>query len=49
MSANDELFVKLGAEAGTTHPIFDAYYDHFNDAFDRGVQCTKSNWPCTKA
>ncbi|HEY0194935.1 MAG TPA: phospholipase D-like domain-containing protein [Kofleriaceae bacterium] len=32
----DEIFVKLAAETGTTHPVYDAYYTHFNDAYNTG-------------
>jgi phosphatidylserine/phosphatidylglycerophosphate/cardiolipin synthase-like enzyme len=33
----DEIFVKLAPETGTTHPIYDAYYTHFNDAYNVGT------------
>jgi hypothetical protein len=33
----DEIFVKLAPETGTTHPIYDAYYTHFNDAYNSGA------------
>lgn len=46
LSENDELFVKLAPETGSTHPLYDAYYDHFNDAYNYGVSCTTSNYPC---
>jgi phosphatidylserine/phosphatidylglycerophosphate/cardiolipin synthase-like enzyme len=32
----DEIFVKLAAETGTAHPIYDAYFTHFNDAYNTG-------------
>jgi phosphatidylserine/phosphatidylglycerophosphate/cardiolipin synthase-like enzyme len=32
----DEIFVKLAAETGATHPIYDAYFTHFNDAYNTG-------------
>jgi phosphatidylserine/phosphatidylglycerophosphate/cardiolipin synthase-like enzyme len=32
----DEIFVKLAPETGTTHPIYDAYFTHFNDAYNAG-------------
>jgi hypothetical protein len=33
----DEIFVKLAPETGSTHPIYDAYVTHFNDAFSIGA------------
>lgn len=36
ISANtkyDEIFVKLAPESGTTHPVYDAFLTHFNDAW----------------
>jgi hypothetical protein len=33
----DEIFVKLAPEAGATHPVYDAYYTHFNDAYNTGT------------
>ena len=33
----DEIFVKLAAETGTAHPIYDAYFTHFNDAYNTGA------------
>ncbi len=30
----------------TTHPLYDGYYAHFNDAYNTGVTCTKANYPC---
>ncbi len=32
----DEIFVKLAPETGATHPIYDAYFTHFNDAYNNG-------------
>ena len=32
----DEIFVKLDAERGASHPIYDAYVRHFNDAYAIG-------------
>jgi phosphatidylserine/phosphatidylglycerophosphate/cardiolipin synthase-like enzyme len=40
ISANrkyDEIFVKLAAENATTHPVYDAYFTHFNDAYNAGT------------
>ena len=39
ISANrkyDEIFVKLAPEVGSEHPVYDAYYTHFNDAYNAG-------------
>ncbi|HWO23945.1 MAG TPA: phospholipase D-like domain-containing protein [Kofleriaceae bacterium] len=33
----DEIFVKLAPETGATHPVYDAYYTHFNDAYNAGT------------
>jgi len=33
----DEIFVKLAPETSATHPIYDAYYTHFNDAYNAGT------------
>ncbi|MEH1164007.1 phospholipase D-like domain-containing protein [Micromonospora sp. CPCC 205539] len=46
LNENDELFVKMAPESGTTHPLYDAYYAHFNDAYNYGVSCSKSSYPC---
>lgn len=32
----DELFVKLAPEPEASHPVYDAYFRHFNDAYDDG-------------
>lgn len=31
---NDEIFVKMAPESGSSHPLYDAYVKHFNDAYD---------------
>ncbi|NUO55850.1 MAG: hypothetical protein HOV71_14485 [Hamadaea sp.] len=46
LNENDEIFVKMGPETGATHPLYDAYYTHFNDAYNTGVTCTASSYPC---
>ncbi|MFC0506510.1 phospholipase D-like domain-containing protein [Micromonospora costi] len=46
LNENDELFVKMAPETGSTHPLYDAYYTHFNDAYNTGVTCAKSTFPC---
>ncbi|MFC5924049.1 phospholipase D-like domain-containing protein [Micromonospora vulcania] len=46
LNENDEIFVKMAPESGTTHPLYDAYYTHFNDAYNYGVSCSKSSFPC---
>ncbi|TYC03647.1 hypothetical protein FXF53_08025 [Micromonospora sp. WP24] len=47
LGENDEIFVKMAPETGSTHPLYDAYYTHFNDAYNTGVTCSKSNFPCS--
>ncbi|GIF06618.1 hypothetical protein Asi03nite_41560 [Actinoplanes siamensis] len=48
LTDNDEIFVKMAPETGTTHPLYNAYFNHFNDAYDNtnAVTCTTSNYPC---
>jgi HKD family nuclease len=46
LSENDEIFVKMGTESGTAHPLYDGFYNHFNDAYNYGVTCTTANYPC---
>ncbi|MDY7227868.1 phospholipase D-like domain-containing protein [Hyalangium rubrum] len=46
LNENEEIFVKMAPETGTTHPLYDAYYTHFNDAYNNGVTCSRSNYPC---
>ncbi|MBB5867947.1 phosphatidylserine/phosphatidylglycerophosphate/cardiolipin synthase-like enzyme [Allocatelliglobosispora scoriae] len=46
LNENEELFVKMGPETGTAHPLYDAYYTHFNEAYNTGTACTKTNYPC---
>lgn len=46
LNENEEIFVKMAPETGTVHPLYDGYYAHFNDAYNSGVTCTKSNYPC---
>lgn len=33
---NDEVFVRMAAETETSHPLYDAFHWHFNDAYDAG-------------
>ncbi|GID26068.1 phospholipase D-like domain-containing protein [Paractinoplanes brasiliensis] len=46
LSENEEIFVKMAPESGSTHPLYDGFYAHFNDAYNYGVTCTTSNYPC---
>ncbi|MGH3645620.1 MAG: phospholipase D-like domain-containing protein [Micromonosporaceae bacterium] len=46
LNENDEIFVKMGTEAGSTHPLYTGYYNHFNSAYNYGVTCTTGNYPC---
>ncbi|HEU5056053.1 MAG TPA: hypothetical protein VFU21_05995 [Kofleriaceae bacterium] len=32
----DEIFVKLAPETGSEHPVYDAYVQHFSDAYEDG-------------
>jgi hypothetical protein len=39
ISANrtyDEIFAKLAGETAASHPVYDAYFTHFNDAYNAG-------------
>lgn len=45
LNENEEIFVKMAPETGV-HPIYDAFYTHFNDAYNGGVTCSRSNYPC---
>jgi phosphatidylserine/phosphatidylglycerophosphate/cardiolipin synthase-like enzyme len=44
LSENDEIFVKMGWETGATHPLYDAFFNHFRDAYDPGALC--QTYPC---
>ncbi|HYO54490.1 phospholipase D-like domain-containing protein [Archangium sp.] len=46
LNENEEIFVKMSPETGTVHPLYDGFYNHFNDAYNTGVTCTKANYPC---
>ena len=46
LNENEEIFVKMAPETGTVHPLYDGFYNHFNDAYNNGVTCTKANFPC---
>jgi phosphatidylserine/phosphatidylglycerophosphate/cardiolipin synthase-like enzyme len=46
LSENDEMFVKMGPEPEAGHPLYDAYFAHFNDSYNVGVTCTAANFPC---
>jgi phosphatidylserine/phosphatidylglycerophosphate/cardiolipin synthase-like enzyme len=46
LSENDEIFVKMAPESGATHPLYDGFYAHFNDAYNDGRTCSTSNYPC---
>jgi phosphatidylserine/phosphatidylglycerophosphate/cardiolipin synthase-like enzyme len=46
LNENEEIFIKMAPETGTVHPLYDGFYNHFNDAYNTGVACTKSNYPC---
>ncbi|MFP2924492.1 phospholipase D-like domain-containing protein [Pyxidicoccus sp. 3LG] len=46
LNENEEIFVKMAPETGSARPIYDAFYTHFNDAYNGGVTCSRSNYPC---
>jgi len=46
LNENEEIFVKMAGETGTVHPLYDGFYNHFNDSYNTGVTCSKSNYPC---
>ena len=46
LNENEEIFVKMAPESGTVHPLYDGFYNHFNDAYNYGVTCSKANYPC---
>lgn len=46
LNENDEIFVKMGPESAAAHPLYDAYFAHFNDSYNVGVTCTVANFPC---
>lgn len=46
LNTNEEIFVKMAPETGTVHPLYDGFYNHFNDAYNNGVTCTRLNYPC---
>lgn len=46
LNENDEIFVKMAPETGSTHPLYSGFADHFNDAYNYGVTCTTGNYPC---
>ncbi len=46
LNENEEIFVKLAPETGSVRPIYDAFYTHFNDAYNGGVTCSRTNYPC---
>ena len=35
---NDEVLVRMGAETGADHPLYDAYWAHFNGAYRNAVR-----------
>ena len=46
LRSNDEIFVKLAPETGTSHPLYDGFNRHFGDAWSVGRPCTASTYPC---
>ena len=46
LNENEEIFVKMAGESGSVHPLYDGFYAHFNDAYNSGVTCSRSTYPC---
>lgn len=46
LNENDEIFVKMTSEGEASHPLYDAFYNHFNEMYNTGVTCTVANFPC---
>ena len=46
LTSNDEIFVKLAPESGSSHPLYDGFRQHFGDAWEAGTTCTAANYPC---
>ena len=46
LTSNDEIFVKLAPESGASHPLYDGFRSHFENAWVAGSTCTTSNYPC---
>ncbi|GAA4939816.1 phospholipase D-like domain-containing protein [Actinoplanes utahensis] len=46
LTDNEEIFVKMAPEPTTSHPLYNAFYNHFNDAYNNGTACAASNPGC---
>jgi phosphatidylserine/phosphatidylglycerophosphate/cardiolipin synthase-like enzyme len=46
LTTNDEIFVKMAPESTRSHPLYDGYRAHFEDAWRVGRQCVKGGYPC---
>ena len=46
LTSNDEVFVKLAPESSASHPLYDGFRRHFEDAWASGSSCTTGNYPC---
>ncbi len=46
LTSNDEIFVKMAPEVGSSHPLYDGFNQHFGQIWSRGKVCTKANYPC---
>ena len=46
LTSNDEIFVKLAPESGSSHPLYDGFSQHFRNAWEAGTTCTAANYPC---
>ena len=46
LTSNDEIFVKLAPESRSSHPLYDAFKGHFEDAWTAGSICISTSYPC---
>lgn len=46
LNNNDEIFVKMASESTKSHPLYNGFLAHFNDAWNAGRTCVKGGYPC---
>ena len=46
LTTNDEIFVKMEPESVRSHPLYNGFRAHFEDAWRVGRQCVKGGHPC---
>ena len=49
LNKNEEIFVKMGPETGSRHPLYDAYHTHFNETWRIGSVSRAATLPLTSA